>query len=168
MYVAAPVFLMVRAGVVPRGAVGLALAAFLMVASAYGLCRTDAKAEDYYFRGFPSYWNLVALYLFCLGFQPIVNAAVLAILGVMVFVPIKYIYPNRTELMRPLTLTLAVIWAAATVAMLPKLPAHNPILLYLSLSFLAYHFVMSFVLHPHPTRRAARRTLPAATRRRCS
>ncbi len=167
-YVAAPVFLMLRAGIVPRGAGGLALAAFLMVASAYGFCRTDAKTEDNYFRGFPSYWNLVALYLFCLGFQPFVNAAVLAMLGVMVFVPIKYIYPNRTELMRPLTLTLAVIWAVATVAMLPMLPAHNPILLYISLGFVAYYFVMSFVLHAHPARVAARRTLRAANGRRIS
>src|SRR6266852_714396 len=99
-YVAAPVFLMLRAGIVPRGAVGLALAAFLMVASAYGFCRTDAKTEDNYFRGFPSYWNLVALYLFCLGFQPMVNAAVLALLGVMVFV--LHAHPARVAARRTL------------------------------------------------------------------
>src|SRR5260370_39508777 len=49
-YVAAPVFLMLRAGVVPRGAVGLALAPFLSVASAYGFCATDAKTQDDYTR----------------------------------------------------------------------------------------------------------------------
>ena len=158
-YVAAPVFLILRAGIVPRGAGGLALAAFLMVASAYGFCRTDAKTEDNYFRGFPSYWNLVALYLFCLGFSPAANSAVLVVLAVMVFVPIKYIYPNRTELMRPLTLGFAMIWALATAAMLPALPAHNPILLYTSLAFVVYYFVMSFALHVHPARVAARRSL---------
>ena len=158
-YVAVPVFLMVRVGIIARGAGGLALASFVMIASAYGFCRVDAKTEDNYFRGFPSYWNLVALYLFCLRLGPHTNTAILAALGVMVFVPIKYIYPNRTELMRPLTLTLAVLWAAATLAMLPMLPGHSPILLYSSLAFVVYYFVMSFALHAHPTRVAARRAL---------
>ncbi len=146
-YVAAPVFLMLRAAIIPYGWAGLALASFVMVASGYGFCRTDAKTEDYYFRGFPSYWNLVALYLFCLGFSPLVNSIAIAVLAVMVFVPIKYIYPNRTQPLRTLTLSLAIIWAIVTVAMLPMLPGHSPILLYTSLGFIVYYFAMSFVLH---------------------
>jgi phosphatidylcholine synthase len=158
-YVAVPVFLMQHAGIIARNRSGTLIAGFVMIASAYGFSRVDAKTEDNYFRGFPSYWNLVALYLFCLGLAPAVNGAVLLILAVMVFVPIKYIYPNRTELMRPLTLSLAVIWAIATIAMLPMLPAHNPILLYTSLTFVVYYFIMSFALHAHPVRVAARRTM---------
>ncbi|MGH7934593.1 MAG: CDP-alcohol phosphatidyltransferase family protein [Candidatus Binataceae bacterium] len=149
-YVLAPAYLMVQAGTIPRGAGGLALAGFVMVASAYGFCRVDAKTEDNYFRGFPSYWNLVAFYLFCFGLSPIVNAVILAILGVMVFVPIKYIYPNRTEILRPVTITLGIIWAAVTISMLPALPAHNPVLLYISLAFIVYYFATSFVLHLYP------------------
>jgi len=158
-YVAVPVFLMLRAQLLPDNATGEVIAGFVMVASGYGFSRTDAKTEDHYFLGFPSYWNLVAFYLFCLGFTPAVNAAIVAILALMAFVPIKYIYPNRTELMRPLTLTLAAIWAVATVAMLPMLPRHNDILLYTSLGFVVYYFVMSFALYAHPARIAARRAL---------
>jgi phosphatidylcholine synthase len=158
-YVAVPVFMMLHAGIITGSAGGTLIAGFVMIASAYGFCRVDAKTEDNYFRGFPSYWNLAALYLFCLGLAPAVNGAVVVALAVMVFVPIKYIYPNRTELMRPLTLSLAVIWAIATVAMLPMLPAHNPILLYTSLGFVVYYFAMSFALHAHPARVAARRTM---------
>jgi len=158
-YVAAPVFLMLRARIIPGGGAGATVAGFAMVASAYGFSRIDAKTEDNYFRGFPSYWNLVALYLFCLGFPPVINTTVIAILAVMVFVPIKYIYPNRTELMRPLTLSLAAIWAIATVAMLPMLPRHSDVLLYTSLGFVVYYFVMSIALHAHPARVAARRML---------
>ena len=130
----------------------------VMVASAYGFSRLDAKTDDHYFRGFPSYWNLVAFYLFCLGFAPAVNAAIVAVLALMVFVPIKYIYPNRTRPMRPLTLALAAVWAVATAAMLPSLPHHNDFLLYTSLAFVVYYFVMSFALYLHPTRRAPRGT----------
>lgn len=158
-YVVAPVFLMLRAGLIGSGRASVLLAGFVILASAYGFCHIEAKTEDNYFRGFPSYWNLVALYLYCLGLPPAMNASILIVLGVMVFVPIKYIYPNRTELMRPLTLALAIIWAIATIGMLPKVPAPNPILLYTSLGFVVYYFVMSFVLHAHPTRVAARRTL---------
>jgi phosphatidylcholine synthase len=158
-YVAAPVFLMLRAKILPDGVGGEAVAAFVMIASAYGFSRTDAKTEDNYFRGFPSYWNLVALYLFCLGLAPVVNATIVAILALMVFVPINYIYPNRTERMRPLTLSLAAIWGVATAAMLPMLPAHSDLLLYTSLAFVVYYFVMSFALHAHPVRVATRRIL---------
>jgi len=158
-YVAVPIFLMMHAQILPSTVAGAMVAGFAMVASAYGFSRVDAKTEDNYFRGFPSYWNLAALYLYCLGFAPGPNAAIVALLALMVFVPIKYIYPNRTEPMRPLTLTLAAIWAVATAAMLPMLPAHSNILLYTSLAFVVYYFVMSFALHAHPTRVASRRTL---------
>ena len=158
-YVAVPAFLMLRARIIPDGVTGEAVASFVMIASAYGFSRTDAKTEDHYFLGFPSYWNLVALYLFCLGLAPVVNATIVAILALMVFVPIKYIYPNRTVPMRPLTLSLAAIWAVATAAMLPMLPAHSGLLLYTSLAFVVYYFVMSFALHAYPARIAARRML---------
>lgn len=157
-YVVVPVFLMLKTGIIPRGTGGIMLAGFVLIASAYGFCQVEAKTQDHYFRGFPSYWNLVALYLFCLQFSPAANIAVLVVLGLLVFVPIKYIYPSRTELMRPVTLGLAGVWAIATTAMLPAVPNPNPVLLYTSLAFVVYYFVMSLVLHMHPTRAASHGT----------
>ena len=55
-----------------------------LLASAYGFCQVSAKTDDGYFLGFPSYWNLVAFYLytlqplsgwFCAGAHPGVRAA---------------------------------------------------------------------------------------------
>jgi phosphatidylcholine synthase len=146
-YVLAPVFLMLRAQILIPAYGALWLAGFVLIASGYGFCRVDAKTDDHYFRGFPSYWNLVAFYLFCLGLGPLTNAIVVGALAVMVFTPIKFIYPNRTSTLRPLTLGLAIIWAVVTLAMLPALPHHNPILLDVSLAFIAYYFVTSFILH---------------------
>jgi phosphatidylcholine synthase len=156
-YVLAPAFLMMRSGILGGGRAGFAAAAFAMLASAYGFCRIGAKTDDHYFLGFPSYWNLVALYLFCFGLPPAINEIIVALLGVLVFAPIKYIYPNRTEPMRPVTLALGAVWAIATAAMLPALPAPNPILLYTSLGFVVYYFAMSLALYAHPARVAARR-----------
>jgi phosphatidylcholine synthase len=146
-YVLAPVFLMLRAGVLVPGPVGYAIGALVMVASGYGFCHVEAKTDDHYFRGFPSYWNLVAFYLYCLEFGAPVSTIIVAIFAVMVFVPIKYIYPNRTGPLRALTLTLAMVWGAITLALLAALPAHHPMLLFASLSFIAYYLVASFILH---------------------
>ena len=148
---------MLRASILPRGPIGFAIAAGVMVASGYGFCRVDAKTPDHYFRGFPSYWNIVALYLFCLGLAPALNGVIVAVLAVMVFVPIDYIYPSRTTAMRPLTLTLAAIWAIATAVLVATLPAFSRVALYTSLAFVVYYFVMSFVLYADPARRAAHR-----------
>lgn len=155
-YVLAPVFLMLRARILVPSHGALYLAGFVLVASGYGFCRVDAKTEDHYFRGFPSYWNLVAFYLFCLRMGPLANAIVVGALAVMVFTPIKFIYPNRTSALRPLTLALAIMWAVATVAMLPALPSYSPFLLDVSLAFIAYYFVTSFILHVRSMRTLAR------------
>ncbi|HKD77668.1 MAG TPA: CDP-alcohol phosphatidyltransferase family protein, partial [Ktedonobacterales bacterium] len=50
-YVAIPVFFMLRSGVLADNAAGLMVASFIMMASAYAFCRTDAKTADHYFRG---------------------------------------------------------------------------------------------------------------------
>ena len=75
------------------------------------------------------------------------NVAVLLILAVMVFMPLKYIYPNRTVPLRPITLTLGIIWGFLTIASLLMLPNVNPIMLWAGLSYIAYYFIASFVLH---------------------
>jgi len=145
-YVVAPVFLMICAGLV-EGSLGFAVAGFVLIASAYQFCQADAKTSDHFFLGFPSYWNLVVFYLYCLNWGAMVNELILTLFAVMVFVPIKYIYPSRTKPLRPLTLTLGIIWGVITIAMLPSLPSINPVLLYLSLAYIAYYFIASFALH---------------------
>jgi len=145
-YTVAPVFLMLEAGIVPGSRWGLGLACFIVLASVYGFCRTQAKTDDNYFLGFPNYWNLVAFYLFCLGAGAVFNVAVLLLLAVMVFMPLKFIYPNRTVPLRPVTLTLGIIWAFVTVAAVLMIPAVNPIMLWAGLSFIVYYFIASFVL----------------------
>ncbi len=145
-YVVCPVFLMIRAELVIDG-FGFVVAGFVLIASAYQFCQSNAKTPDNFFLGFPSYWNLVVFYLYCLHWGPLANELILMLFGVMVFVPIKYIYPSRTRPLRPVTLTLGMIWGIITIAMLPSLPAVNPVLLYLSLSYIAYYLIASFVLH---------------------
>ncbi len=145
-YVVAPVFLMLRAELA-RGAPGLAVACFVLLSSAYQFCQVNAKTPDNFFLGFPSYWNVVVFYLYCLGMPVALNETILAVFCVMVFIPIKYIYPSRTKPLRPLTVALGLVWAVVTIAMLPEIPNCNPVLLAISLAYIAYYLIVSFALH---------------------
>ena len=64
-YTSLPILFMWRAGVVPES-YGWWLVVPLL-ASLYGFSQTEAKTEDHLFLGFPSYWNVVAIYLYWLS-----------------------------------------------------------------------------------------------------
>jgi phosphatidylcholine synthase len=152
-YVVAPAFLLLRAGLLPPDA-GWPVAAAMLLSSAYGFSRTDAKAPDHSFTGFPSYWNIVALYLYVLGLSPAANAAVLIVLVVLVFVPIGYIYPSRTVAWRMPTVALGALWALLMLAIAWMLPNVSGRAVLVSLVFPLYYLVLSLVLHAR--RRAVR------------
>jgi phosphatidylcholine synthase len=57
-YTALPLLLLWRADALPDGAAWVLLAPLL--ASAYGFSQVNAKTDDGFFLGFPSYWNIVA------------------------------------------------------------------------------------------------------------
>ena len=122
------------------------VAGAMLVSSAFGFARSDAKTADHYFTGFPSYWNIVVLYLVVLGMSPIVNAAILLALAVLVFVPIRYVYPSRTLVLRPLTIALGVVWGVQMILLLWRLPDVPRWLVWSSLVFPAYYFGLSLAL----------------------
>lgn len=162
-FVFAPVLLLAETGALPaRGAVPVA--AIVLLASAYGFARADAKTDDHFFTGFPSYWNVVALYLVALGTSPPVNAAILVGLAALVFVRIGYIYPSRTSTLRTLTVALGLIWGVMVLVITWRLPAPPRGLVIGSLFFPVYYGVLSLYLHARrlPARtHAARSTHPA-------
>jgi phosphatidylcholine synthase len=146
-YVFVPVLIMLRAELwPPAAAVWLGVA--VLVASGYGFSRTDAKgsATDYFFTGFPSYWNVVALYMFAWRLPPLVNAAVIALLVALVFVPIRYVYPSRTRTWQGATLVLGAVWAIVTAVVVWRLPRVDGPWLWLSLVFPAYYVGLSLWL----------------------
>jgi len=128
-----------------QGAVAIAFCP--VVASAYGFCRTDAKTTDHYFTGFPSYWNIVAFYLYTLAWPRAVNAAVVIAFSLAVFVPIRYVYPSRTTTLRPLTVVLGVAWGTTVLYALAHLDTVPRALIVASLAFPLYYVGLSLVLH---------------------
>jgi phosphatidylcholine synthase len=146
-YAFIPVVLVLHAHLLPPGW-DLAVGAAVLLASAYGFSQTAAKVQtnDYFFTGFPSYWNLVAFYLFVFRFSPEVNALILVTFAALVFVPLRYVYPSRTRTLSGVTNTLGVLWAVLTLWIVWRLPDTSGPWAWISLMFPIYYFVLSAVL----------------------
>jgi phosphatidylcholine synthase len=144
-FVFLPALLLYCAGDLPAGWGGL-VASVVLLSSAYGFGSTDAKTSDHFFTGFPSYWNIVALYLHVARLAPWINAMILLALSVLVFVRIGYVYPSRTPVLRGLTIALCGIWGVMILLMIVMLPEVSRLLLLTSLFFPLYYVVLSLLL----------------------
>lgn len=141
-YVVVPGLIVWRLDLLPPAA-GPWVVAATLVASALGFARRDAKTDDHLFTGFPSYWNIVAVYLAVWRLPPWVAATILLTLAVLVFVPIRYVYPSRTVFLRPLTLGLGAIWTVLFLALLWLLPEPPRWLVQATLAYPVYYVALS-------------------------
>jgi phosphatidylcholine synthase len=151
-YVLVPLFFAVEMKLLPER-YAVAIAALPLLASAYGFCQGAAKTADFFFTGFPSYWNITVFYMYAFSAPPSANAAVLVLLSLLVFVPIGYVYPTRQPFLRSLTIALGLAWGAVLMLALARLPERSPTLVYGSLAFPVYYFGLSFYLHFERRRR---------------
>ena len=138
------------------GPATLWVAAALM-ASLFGFSHAEAKqSETGFFRGFPSYWNLVAYYIgLIVVAYPVVGpwlmTGLVILLTILTLVPIQVIYPTRApQPWRMPVLIGAVAWAGLLLAMLPTYPDlpvwGDPWLFYLSLVYPLFYGVLSYVV----------------------
>jgi phosphatidylcholine synthase len=164
-YALAPMALLWANGYLPDGAAGGVVASIPLLASTYQFCRTDAKTDDHFFLGFPSYWNIVAFYVVVWELSTVATTELLLLLSVLVFVPIKYLYPSRTEKLWYVNMTLATLWLALWAAITASLPDAPVALVALSLVYVVYYIVVSLWLtfspasaHPQSRKSAAHPT----------
>lgn len=108
-YVLVPVMFMWQFELLPKPLEGLLLGAVLL-SSLYLFVHSDMKAEDNYFNGFPSAWNLVLFFWVILGTSPTFNALSTVVLCVLTFVPIKTIHPVRVKRFNALNVILVSLW----------------------------------------------------------
>ncbi|MFQ5917591.1 MAG: CDP-alcohol phosphatidyltransferase family protein [Candidatus Binatia bacterium] len=142
-YVLVPCVFMIRADLLPQGD-ALWLVALPLLASAYGFCQKAAKTSDHFFLGFPSYWNIVAFYFYVMKTPLWINAFLVLIFSALVFVPIRYLYPSRSPILRGLTVSLGVLWGIMIQIIIYRLPHLSISLVYASLLFPAYYLCISF------------------------
>ncbi|MEW6270479.1 MAG: CDP-diacylglycerol O-phosphatidyltransferase [Thermodesulfobacteriota bacterium] len=144
-FVVVPLVLLVRVGLL-AGTLGLVAACVALLASAYRFCHADAKTPDHFFTGFPSYWNIVALYLWVFDAPPTVCAWITLVLAVLVFAPLRFLYPSRMTWLRGATVVLGVAWGVMVAIVLLRVPERAVGLATLSLFYPAYYTLLSFYL----------------------
>jgi phosphatidylcholine synthase len=142
-YVFAPIVLLWTTGHLPDSWVGRVVAAIPLLASCYQFCRVDAKTSDHFFLGFPSYWNVVAFYVIVLDTSELVTSVVLLAFAVLVFVPIRYLYPSRMRALQGLTLALTLVWLVTYAVLVVQLPDPDPWVVALSLTYVVYYVGLS-------------------------
>jgi phosphatidylcholine synthase len=115
-----------------------------LLASAYGFCQVHAKTEDHYFLGFPSYWNIIAFYLYVLHLPSGAALATLLVFAVLTFVPARYLYPTQGGPFSRSTNLLGAAWAVAMIVVVWEWQAAPRWLVLASLAFPAYYLAISW------------------------
>lgn len=120
--------------------------ATVLISSLFGFSHKEAKTEDNFFRGFPSYWNFVVLYLYVLSAGPIISSLILLTLSALVLTPVKFVYPSRTKQWKKITLILFIPYALMLGAMLIYLDDTPLMVTVLSLYYPLYYVGISIML----------------------
>ena len=132
-------------GLMPQG-LELAAAVSILLTSGFQFSQTDAKTDDqsYFFKGFPSVWNFLVIYMMLLGLNPWINFALLVICNILIFVPVKYLYPTRNTRLRRFTLGITYVYGVLGVWGLLQYPDVPEWVAPVSFIYVAYYAVMSF------------------------
>src|SRR6266545_4083791 len=118
----------------------------ILLSSAYQFTQVDAKTDEqsFFFKGFPSVWNFLVIYMMLLGLNPWINFTLLVVCNVLVFIPVKYLYPSRNTRLRRLTLGLTYLYGAMGVWALLQYPSVPQWVVWISLVYVAYYVFLSF------------------------
>lgn len=144
-YVVVAALLLVRVpGLMPQG-LGMVAAISILLTSGFQFSQVDAKSDEqtYFFKGFPSIWNFLVIYLMLLGLNPWINFALVVICNILIFVPIKFLYPTRNYRLRRLTLVLTYLYGALGVWGLLQYPDVPDWVAPASFFYVIYYAVMS-------------------------
>lgn len=121
----------------------------ITIASSYQFCQADAKTPDHFFKGFPCYWNIAVFYMFIFDTSMYTNAWILSILCVLIFVPIKYVYPSRLDylteykFLKVVMHTFSLIYGISSALVLWNYPHIDSIWLCLSIGYVIMYLTLS-------------------------
>ncbi|KTC86688.1 phosphatidylcholine synthase [Legionella brunensis] len=148
-YVITPCFfLYVKPDMLPSSYL-LVLIIAITTTSSYQFCQIDAKTPDHFFKGFPCYWNIAVFYMFIFNTSMYTNAWILSILCLLIFVPIKYVYPSRLDYLtkyrfvKVIMHTFSLIYGLSSALVLWNYPHIEYIWLFLSVSYVVMYLSLS-------------------------
>ncbi len=146
-FVVVPVVFLLLTGVLPATPLGWSAAVAATLASGFGFSHAEAKTPDHFFRGFPSYWNVVAWYAWLLEVDPQVTSWLVLGLAGSVFAPLRFLYPSRAPRFRALLVGLGLIWGAllSAAVLWPEASFATPFV-WISLAYPALYVALSLWL----------------------
>jgi len=145
-YVVVAAFILIKAPNLMPAGFQLVGAFSILLTSAYQFSQVDAKSDEqsFFFKGFPSVWNFLVIYMMLLGLNPWFNLTILVLCNILVFVPVKYLYPSRNTRLRRLTLVLTYLYGGIGVWGLLQYPSVPQWIVWISLVYVLYYALLSF------------------------
>ena len=141
-------FLLIKPDMLPASyAIGIVVA--ITIASSYQFCQADAKTPDHFFKGFPCYWNIIVFYLFIFNTSMTANMLILTVSCILIFVPIKYVYPSRIDYLtnskrlKILMHACSLLYGITSCLVLWQYPQSQPLCLGLSLGYVVMYLALS-------------------------
>lgn len=148
-YVITPCFfLYVKPDMLPASTL-LIMVLAITITSTYQFSQIDAKTIDHFFKGFPCYWNIALFYMFIFNTSKHTNVLILSILCVLIFIPIKYVYPSRLDYLtryRSLKMIMhlySLVYGFSSALVLWNYPNISYLWLFLSLSYVIMYLMLS-------------------------
>ena len=145
-YVVVAALLLIRVPELMPDGLAMAAAVSILLTSAYQFAQTDAKTDNssYFFKGFPSVWNFLVVYMMLLGLSAWINFGLLVICNILIFVPVRYLYPTRNTRLRKFTLGFTYLYGAVGVWGLLQYPNVPEWVAPASIVYVAYYALLSF------------------------
>jgi len=127
-YVFVPAYALFKSGLLP-GWTGWIVIIVITFASSLYFAIATMKTADKSFLGFPGCWNMVVIVLFAIKPSFWIILAIVALLAVAMFLPLRFIHPTRTKRWRTISLPISLAWVffagwAAWVDFHPQSWAH--------------------------------------------
>jgi phosphatidylcholine synthase len=110
-YVLIPAFALYQRGFMGEGLSFLS-AAIIVVSSAIYYADTGMKTKENFFKGFPVVWNMIVFTLFVIEPGQWLSFGVVVVAGILTFLPINFLHPVRVARLRPINLTVTLLWCA--------------------------------------------------------
>ncbi|WP_421089622.1 phosphatidylcholine synthase [Pseudochrobactrum sp. MP213Fo] len=114
-YVLIPAFALYQSGFMGHGLSFLS-GAIIVISSAIYYADTSMKTTENFFKGFPVVWNMVVFTLFIINPGEWTAFAVVVVSAIVSFLPLNFLHPVRVVRLRPLNLTIFMLWCAFGVA----------------------------------------------------
>lgn len=138
-YIFVPIFIMAWMDLLPS-VYWIAVPTF---AAMYAYGQVEMKTDDHYFLGFPSYWNVVALYMWWIKPGPVGALLLICVPALLTFIPTRYLYPSRNTYLWKTTWAFGFVWFILCLYLLAQPePDHN--LVVLSSFYPLYYMLASF------------------------